>query len=63
MADYERLLGIIQRVGIPYETSETHEYLKIGPTGGTVLTFDSWGRLVSWEVDSEETHGSKTNTP
>ena len=47
MADYERMVGILKRAKVPYETNYTHDFILIYPRKKTEtkLTFDSLGAL------------------
>ena len=51
--DYERMLGMLHKAGVPFKASRDHEVLTIGERGETTLRFDSWGALLSWETKQE----------
>lgn len=62
MADYERVLAMLQRAGIPFTTSRDHEVITVGEDGKKmILRFNVRGALVRW--DPQESSDTKESEP
>jgi hypothetical protein len=67
MADYERVIGMLRRAGVPFTSSKTHEVVTVGGERETTLWFNSRGALVRWETrqpsDTPESEPPHTEDP